>query len=391
MTGETMRKRILVIEDDPIATRLIEYVLKKRGYQVFTTSNGLEGIQIARTETPDIIILNVMLPGIDGLEVCQRLRAEKQTAQPLILMLSGKAQRTDIANGMSMGADDYLTKPAAPSEIVSRVESLLAQKAGAHSKTVVFIGSKERVGTTTIAVNVAAALAQLGKQVIAVDLCPYDSSISERLGIKPKSAIRRFPRAPENEAGRRIMEPALMIHETGVGVLRILQSSGDPEDAIPDNTELPFNKFRETTDYFLVDLPFQPTAMTRSLLSRCDLAIIVSDPTTEALTGVKSTITVLRFLGIPLKRIGAVVTDPVGTFSQKELPNIRSYIEPNIAVSIWGIIPYEASMTVTSPGPASIKFNNDCPMFRSIKELAQRIISAEITRNDISHGVVKKA
>jgi CheY-like chemotaxis protein/MinD-like ATPase involved in chromosome partitioning or flagellar assembly len=376
MTGETMRKRILVIEDDPIATRLMEYVFKKRGYQVFTTSNGLEGIQIARTETPDIIILNVMLPGIDGLEVCQRLRAERQAAQPLILMLSGKAQRTDIANGMSMGADDYLTKPAAPSEIVSKVESLLSQKAGAHSKTVVFIGSKEKVGTTTVAVNVAAALAQAGKQVIAVDLCPYDSSISERLGIKPKNAPRRFARAPENEPGRRIMEPALMVHETGVGVLRILQPSGDTEDTIPDNAAL----------------PFQPTAMTRSLLSRCDLALIVSDHTTESLTGVKSTITVLRFLGIPLKRIGAVVTDPVGTFSQKELPNIKSYIEPNIAVSIWGIIPYESGPMPTSPGsPAAIKFNNDSPMVRSIKELAERIISEEITRNDIARSVVKKA
>jgi CheY-like chemotaxis protein/MinD-like ATPase involved in chromosome partitioning or flagellar assembly len=386
-----MGKRILVIEDDPIAIRLMEYVLKKRGYQVFTTSNGLEGLQIARKEVPDLIILNVMLPGIDGLEVCHRLRAEIQTPQPLILMLSGKAQRTDIANGLSMGADDYLTKPATPSEIVSKVDGLLAQKADARSPMVVFIGSKEKVGTTTVVVNVAIALAQMGKQVIAVDLCPYEGSISERLGIKPKSAIRRLVQMPADAPGRRVMEPALVVHETGVGVIRIQQPSGDTGDTIPEDIDFPLDRFREATDYFLVDLPFQPTALTRSFLSQCDLAIIVSDYTTEALTGVKSTITVLRFLGISIKRIGAVVTDPVGTFSQKELPSIKSYIEPNIAVSIWGIIPYEAGAMTPSPGnQATIINNDDRPMASSIKELVQRIIAAEITKDSVSRSVVKR-
>jgi len=386
-----MGKRILVIEDDPIAIRLMEYVLKKRGYQVFTTSNGLEGLQIARKEVPDLIILNVMLPGIDGLEVCHRLRAERQMAQPLILMLSGKAQRIDISNGLNMGADDYLTKPATPSEIVSKVDSLLAQKAGAHSKMVVFIGSKEKVGTTTIVVNVAIALAQMGKQVIAVDLGPYEGSISERLGVKPKSAIRQLSQMPVHAPGRRVMEPSLVVHETGAGVLRIHQPSEDTGDTIPDDIDFPLNRFREATDYFLVDLPFQPTTLTRSFLSQCDLALIVSDYTTEALTGVKSIITVLRFLGISLKRIGAVVTDPVGTFSQKELPSIKSYIEPNIAVSIWGIIPYEAGAMTPSPGnQATIINNDDCSMASSIKELAQRIIAAEITKDSISRSVVKR-
>ena len=137
----------------------------------------------------------------------------------------------------------------------------------------------------------------------------------------------------------------------------------------PDNIDLPLDKFKEATDYFLVDLPFQPTAATRTVLSKCDLAIIVSDYTTEALTGVKSTITILRFLGITPKRIGAVVTDPVGTFSQKELPNIKSYIEPNIAVNILGIIPYDTNAT---PPPSSgsrpiILSNPDCPMACSLK------------------------
>src|SRR3972149_2063069 len=150
-----MSKRILVIEDDPIATRLMEYILKKRGYQVLTAATGLDGLQAAQKEKPDLIILNVMLPGIDGFEVCHRLRADRQAPQPLVLMLSGKAQRVDITNGLNMGADDYLTKPVAPTEIVTRVENLLARKVDANSRTIVFIGSKPKVGTTTVIVNLA--------------------------------------------------------------------------------------------------------------------------------------------------------------------------------------------------------------------------------------------
>ena len=123
-----INKKILVIEDDPIGLRLIQYTLQHEGYQVLSAPNGLEGLRKANEENPDLVILDVMLPGIDGFEVCYRLRAEPQTAQLPILMLSAKAQDTDKTTGLKVGADDYLTKPASPSEIVKRVETLLAQR-----------------------------------------------------------------------------------------------------------------------------------------------------------------------------------------------------------------------------------------------------------------------
>jgi DNA-binding response OmpR family regulator len=386
-----MSKRILVIDDDPIATRLLEYVMKKRGYQVFTTLNGLEGLQIARKEMPDLIILNVMLPGIDGLEVCHRIRSEKEMPQPIILMLSGKAQQTDITNGLNMGADDYMTKPAAPSDIVSKIDNLLMQKAGSHSKTIVFIGSKEKAGTTTIVTNEAIALAEMGKQVIAVDLLSSDGSISDQLGVKRQGTSNRLPKVFTDDRGRSIIEPALVVHESGLGILRVRQPLNEPDDEQMDVTDFPLDKFREVTDYFLVDLPFQPTPMARAFLKRSDLAIIVSDCSTEALSGIKSAISILRFVGIPAKRIGAVVTDTLGTFSQKELPSIKSYFEPNIAVTIWGIVPFDSSIAANVSGnQMKTTYNNDSPMANAIKELAQRIITTEITSNDFSRDTVKR-
>jgi DNA-binding response OmpR family regulator len=124
-----MDKKILVIEDDPATNRLLDYSLRHHGYQVISASNGLEGIRKAKSEFPDLVILDVMLPGMDGFEICHRLRAEKTTAKTPIIMFSAKTQESDREMGLKVGADDYLTKPAAPAEIVARVDKLLAKKA----------------------------------------------------------------------------------------------------------------------------------------------------------------------------------------------------------------------------------------------------------------------
>jgi DNA-binding response OmpR family regulator len=120
-----MDRKILVIEDDPVGMRYIKYTLEASGYQVLTAANGLEGLRKARTEDPDLVILDVMLPGVDGYEICHRLRAEPKTAHLPILMYSAKDADGDSAVGRQVGANDYLGKPAEPLEILRRVENLL--------------------------------------------------------------------------------------------------------------------------------------------------------------------------------------------------------------------------------------------------------------------------
>lgn len=121
-----MNSKILVVEDDPSASRLVGYALEQEGYQVLYASDGLEGVKKAQDEHPDLIILDIMLPGLDGYEVCQRLRREPETAKLLILILSAKAREIDKETGLKMGADDYLSKPADISMVVDKVRTLLA-------------------------------------------------------------------------------------------------------------------------------------------------------------------------------------------------------------------------------------------------------------------------
>lgn len=130
-----MAKRILVVEDNPSVNRLVCYILEREGYQVLSASNGMEGLRIAREEKPDLLVLDVMLPGLDGFELCHRLRADPQTGWLPILMFSAKSQDADMSTGLRLGADDYLTKPADPLEIVKRVANLLAKRCTAHNET----------------------------------------------------------------------------------------------------------------------------------------------------------------------------------------------------------------------------------------------------------------
>ncbi|MFC1967499.1 response regulator transcription factor [Chloroflexota bacterium] len=123
-----MNKKILVVEDDPSSLRLTTYVLESNGYEVLSAMNGLEGLKKAQNENPDLVILDVMLPGIDGFEICNHLRADPKTASISIIMLSAKARGADKETGLKMGANDYITKPISPSDILKRVEGLLAGK-----------------------------------------------------------------------------------------------------------------------------------------------------------------------------------------------------------------------------------------------------------------------
>jgi DNA-binding response OmpR family regulator len=123
-----MAKRILLVEDDPAVLRAVSYMLGKEGYEVLTATDGLEGLTKAKGENPDLLILDVMLPGIDGFEICHRLRAEPQTAQLPILMLSAKGQAADKAMGLQVGANEYLTKPVERLVLLGKVEALLGAK-----------------------------------------------------------------------------------------------------------------------------------------------------------------------------------------------------------------------------------------------------------------------
>jgi DNA-binding response OmpR family regulator len=120
-----MRQKVLVVDDEPDALELIAFNLKGAGLDVVTASDGAEALKKAAHQAPDLIVLDVMLPEVDGLEVCKVLRRSSKTAGVPILMLTSKAAEVDRIVGLELGADDYVTKPFSPRELVLRVKRLL--------------------------------------------------------------------------------------------------------------------------------------------------------------------------------------------------------------------------------------------------------------------------
>jgi two-component system cell cycle response regulator len=120
-----MTTKILVVDDDFRTLKLVGLVLDQEGYDVIAAESGEEGLEKARAQNPDLIILDILMPGLDGYEVAQRLRSDPATADVPILMLTARAGLDDRVTGYEVGADDYLTKPVHRQELASRVESLL--------------------------------------------------------------------------------------------------------------------------------------------------------------------------------------------------------------------------------------------------------------------------
>jgi DNA-binding response OmpR family regulator len=133
-----MKPKILVVDDEPDALELIQYNLKTAGFDVVTAADGEEALKKARTSNPALIILDVMLPEVDGLEVCKALRQDRTTAAVPIVMLTAKAAEIDRVLGLELGADDYVTKPFSPRELVLRVKALLRRRTPAEAEQPAF-------------------------------------------------------------------------------------------------------------------------------------------------------------------------------------------------------------------------------------------------------------
>jgi two-component system phosphate regulon response regulator PhoB len=119
------RSRIVIIEDEPDIVEVISYNLKREGYQVSSAARGDDGINLVRDKSPNLVILDLMLPGVDGLSVCQQLKADPLTKDIPIIIVSAKEEESDVVLGLGLGADDYVAKPFSPRELLARVKAVL--------------------------------------------------------------------------------------------------------------------------------------------------------------------------------------------------------------------------------------------------------------------------
>ena len=125
---------ILVIDDEKDLIELVRYNLEKEGFDVIAATDGQSGLEVVRKHRPDLVVLDLMMPGLDGLQVCQRLRSDPRSGRIPVIMLTAKATEADRVVGLELGADDYITKPFSPREVVARVKAVLRRSAPQHNE-----------------------------------------------------------------------------------------------------------------------------------------------------------------------------------------------------------------------------------------------------------------
>jgi DNA-binding response OmpR family regulator len=171
-------KKILVIDDEPKIVEICQDYLKAAGFDVVTASNGLSGLAAARREKPDLVVLDLMMPGMDGLDVCRALRREGDTP---IIMLTARVEESDKLIGLELGADDYITKPFSPRELAARVRVVLRRASGDPTSEVI------RAGDVTL--DRARYEAQLPEKTIS--LTPTEFEIFAALMSQPGRIFSR--------------------------------------------------------------------------------------------------------------------------------------------------------------------------------------------------------
>jgi len=156
-----MKEKILIVEDEKDIIKMIEYNLKKEGFKVIDARDGEDALDLSLREHPDIILLDLMLPGIDGLEVCKTLKKESKTSSIPIIMLTAKSQESDKVVGLELGADDYITKPFSPRELIARIKAVLRRATEKEKLPEVFQSEDLKIDFSKISVSVKDKLVEL--------------------------------------------------------------------------------------------------------------------------------------------------------------------------------------------------------------------------------------
>lgn len=386
MAKKTLPRKILVIEDDPGAARLIGYTLERQGYQVLAAANGPAGLRRAQEEAPDLVVLDIMLPGLDGFQLCRRLRTESQTSHIPIMILSGKTQESDKATGLRLGADEYITKPHDPSELVRRMESLLAKKAVGHAKTIAFLGCRGGVGTSTVAANVAVVLAEKNKRVTLVDLCPYCGMVAAFLGLKPEHTIAELLQQSPGTVNRQELQAVMTPHATGLMVLASPQTADRYQELPPSAICQLFQELRSMADYVVSDAPQSDAA--KAILKHCEVVVLVTGAESGALNNVSSTAALLQKNGIDGGRLAAVVVDREGLVSHMDFARVTPIIESATKIRLMGIIPHDSQVPIEfeARGTPVALADPRRPVSLALRQLAERIATFEVQAPEAEGG-----
>jgi len=383
-----MPEKVLLVDDDLDTLRLVGLMLQRQGYEILQASNGLQALELAVNESPDLILLDVMMPDMDGYEVARRLRANPATTHLPIIMFTAKAQVDDKVMGFEAGADGYLTKPTQPRELFAQMKAILARSSKSRAAipavpvppppkrgfTVGVIAARGGLGVSTLALNLGVALHDSTRQsVLVAEFRPGQGTIGYDLGLSRHEGLNRLLQMKPDEISAREVEASLRSMSSG---MRLLLASHQPRDCRyiqkSEVFEALIRQIALMSRYVIVDLGASINPAAEKALLECDELIVLVDPTPHMVAHTRELIDDLISMGISDGCITTVLVNRHRSGLQLSWSQVQEQLGRQISV-VFTPAPELAYQAATNNMPM-IKQQPESMTAQQFSKLAERLV-----------------
>lgn len=310
-----MTQTILIVDDSAVIQKLVEFQLSKAGYNILIASNGLEGVKMAQQHEPDLIIMDVQMPEMDGYEASRLIRESRTTKNIPIIMLTSLSTIQSMQKGYDAGVDDYLTKPFQSHELILRVEAMLrrfkrAQDSAQKNEAPVIAVFSLRggAGCTSLATNLGVGLAKLwGKTAVLIDLAMPIGACDVALNISSKYNLSYVLNYDLDSIDDKLIYDLLTTHESGLKLLSGLRDPVDAELLSENMASFIIDSLSERAFYTVIDLPhdFGPTSL--AAIDKADQIIMPITPDVVSVREAVACLRIFKSLGIKEERIQIII------------------------------------------------------------------------------------
>ncbi len=338
-----MPARILIVDDDPVIQKLLTLTLKQTGFELFTANNGAAALAYVDDVKPDLIIVDVEMPEMNGYDLVRKLRQKTATANLPLMMLTSHDTVQEKIKGFEAGADDYMSKPFEPPELQARVRVLLRRAAAPvpeakqiSGKVIAVFSLRGGVGVSTLAANLAASFGQIwGCSTGLIDLVFASGQSALMLNLPLRKTWADLAPVPLADLDGELVEKALLPHASGTFVLAAPNRPEQGELLTSEKVTRVINVLKERYHYLVLDLPHDFSATTLASLDLADEIILVLAPELASLHAAACALDVFDTLNYPRRAIRLVLN---WTFERRGLA--RKEIEDALQRLIEVVIPF---------------------------------------------------
>ena len=307
--------KVLIVDDDSTLRTLLRRTLDSEPYTLYEASDGPQALVLANQHLPDLILLDVMMPGMDGVAVLRQLKTQERTSQIPVIMVTALAQDSHVTLCLEEGAVDHIAKPFSPLVLRARVKAALrtrlpplpAAPAAKRGRLIGFIGAKGGVGNTTAVVNTALALVAPQRSVAVVELRAHPGTAAQQLCTIPLLNLQPLL---EQEAPGDLsptLSKHLTPHPTGLKLLLAPPTIDEQRVITAAQTNAILTSLTGLADYVLADLPFPPSAATRVALEQCDFVVVTVELEATSLASAQMLLTTLAAWKVDGNSVGTLL------------------------------------------------------------------------------------